>query len=74
MTGLTPDSDPSKDGVPLDPTPSTRQGFGRMQLGNSLPLSSASSGVSRMQASQHLLPFPPSTRHCMPHVVTMAAS
>ena len=42
MTGLTPDQDPNKDGVPLDAPPSTRQGFGRMQLSNSLPLSSGS--------------------------------
>ena len=41
MLGLTPDQDPNKDGVPLDPPPSTRQGFGRMQLSNSVPLSSA---------------------------------
>lgn len=38
MLGLTPDQDPAKDGVPLDPPPSTRQGFGRMQLSSSLPL------------------------------------
>lgn len=41
MLGLTPDQDPNKDGVPLDPPPSTRQGFGRMQLTSSVPLSSA---------------------------------
>ena len=50
MTGLTPDQDPSKDGVPLDPPPSTRQGYGRMQLSNSLPLSS---GSSHLQVCTH---------------------
>lgn len=52
MTGLTPDQDPSKDGVPLDPPPSTRQGYGRMQLSNSLPLSS---GTFRMQVCTYHL-------------------
>lgn len=47
MLGLTPDQDPAKDGVPLDPPPSTRQGFGRMQLTSSVPL--APSGPFRMQ-------------------------
>ncbi|DBA90044.1 TPA: Signal peptide peptidase-like 2A [Trebouxia sp. C0005] len=45
MTGLTPDEDPTKNGVPLDPPPSTRQGFGRMQLGASLPLSGSSTSM-----------------------------
>lgn len=52
MTGLTPDQDPTKDGVPLDPPPSTRQGFGRMQLGASLPLSGSS---TNMQVSVQLI-------------------
>ena len=47
MLGLTPDKDPNKDGVPLDPPPSTRQGFGRMQLSKSVPLSPL--GSFRMQ-------------------------
>ena len=51
MTGLTPDSDPSKDGVPLDMPPSTRQGFGRLQLSNSVPLSTYTGGLAAMQAS-----------------------
>jgi len=45
MTGLTPDEDPTKNGVPLDPPPSSRQGFGRMQLGASLPLSGVSTSM-----------------------------
>ncbi len=45
MTGLTPDEDPTKNGVPLDPPPSSRQGFGRMQLGASLPLSGSSTSM-----------------------------
>lgn len=47
MLGLTPDTDPNKDGVPLDPPPSSRQGFGRMQLTSSVPL--GSSATFRMQ-------------------------
>ena len=38
MTGVTPSSDALFDGVPLEQPPSNRQGFGRMQLSNSLPL------------------------------------
>ena len=49
MLGLTPDQSPVKDGVPLDPPPSTRQGFGRMQLTSSLPLSSNPPSPFRMQ-------------------------
>ncbi|KAL0037541.1 hypothetical protein WJX77_001610 [Trebouxia sp. C0004] len=45
MTGLTPDQDPTKNGVPLDPPPSSRQGFGRMQLGASLPLIGSSTNM-----------------------------
>ncbi len=48
MTGLTPDEDPTMNGVPLDPPPSSRQGYGRMQLGTSLPLSG---GTLSMQVS-----------------------
>lgn len=45
MTGLTPDEDPTMNGVPLDPPPSSRQGFGRMQLGASLLLSGSSTSM-----------------------------
>ena len=58
MLGLTPDQSPAKDGVPLDPPPSTRQGFGRMQLTSSLPLSSNPPSPFRMQvcASKTYIP------------------
>ena len=45
MTGLTPNEDSALNGVPLDPPPSSRQGFGRMQLGASLPLSGSSTSM-----------------------------
>lgn len=50
MNGLTPDQDPAQNGVPLDAPPSIRQGFGRLQLNSSLPLSGLNSGLS-LQAS-----------------------
>lgn len=46
MEGITPDANPQYDGVPLDPPPSTRQGFGRAHLGRSLPLAANPSGWS----------------------------
>ena len=42
MTGVTPSSDALFDGVPLEQPPSNRQGFGRLQLSNSLPLTGSS--------------------------------
>ncbi|KAK9815904.1 hypothetical protein WJX72_011677 [[Myrmecia] bisecta] len=38
MTGVTPSSNPLYNNVPLEPPPSTRQGFGRLDLQRSLPL------------------------------------
>ena len=55
MLGLTPDKDPIKDGVPLDPPPSSRQGFGRMQLSSSVPL--GPSAPFRMQVCTCILPM-----------------
>lgn len=46
MEGITPDANPQYDGVPLDPPPSIRQGFGRAHLGRSLPIASNPSGWS----------------------------
>ena len=54
MTGLTPDEDPTMNGVPLDPPPSSRQGFGRMQLGASLPLSTSSTLSMQVTPQAHL--------------------
>ena len=52
MTGLTPDQDPAQNGVPLDAPPSIRQGFGRLQLNSSLPLSGVNSPAGlNLQAS-----------------------
>ena len=42
MQGLSPSSDASKYGLPLDDAPSTRQGFGRAALSLSLPLAGSS--------------------------------
>jgi hypothetical protein len=56
MEGIAPSSDPQYDGVPLDPPPSTRQGFGRAHLTRALPL--IVNGTSllgwQMQVSSHL--------------------
>ena len=38
MLGVSPNSDNSVYSIPLEPAPSTRQGFGRVALGNTLPL------------------------------------
>ena len=38
MSGTTPSDNPDLNGVPLEPPPSIRQGFGRVNLGTSLPL------------------------------------
>lgn len=38
MSGTTPSDNPHLNGVPLEPPPSIRQGFGRVNLGISLPL------------------------------------
>ena len=48
MTGVTPSSDALFDGVPLEQPPSSRQGFGRLQLSNSLPLTGS---ARRLQVS-----------------------
>ncbi len=47
MSGVTPSADALFDGVPLEQPPSNRQGFGRLQLSNSLPLAGA---TRRLQA------------------------
>ena len=41
MSGVTPSTNALFDGVPLEQPPSNRQGFGRLQLSNSLPLTGA---------------------------------
>lgn len=38
MEGIAPSDDAQYDGVPLDPTPSSRQGYGRIAMASSLPL------------------------------------
>ena len=43
MQGVSPSMNPIHDGVPLEPPPSIRQGFGRMFLANSLPLATVAS-------------------------------
>lgn len=50
MEGITPDYNPTFNGVPLDPPPSVRQGFGRAHLGRSLPLAASPSTGWSMQA------------------------
>lgn len=61
MEGIAPSSNPQYDGVPLDPTPSSRQGFGRVRLSTSLPLANGPSFqdtyAPNMQVQQ-LLPVP----------------
>jgi hypothetical protein len=52
MEGITPDANPQYSGIPLDPPPSIRQGFGRSHLGRSLPLASNPTGWS-MQVNQN---------------------
>ena len=59
MEGITPDSNIQYDGVPLDPPPSMRQGFGAAHLGRALPIASNPSGWS-MQVPYFLL------IHCTP--------
>eukprot|EP00191_Tetraselmis_sp_GSL018_P024176 CAMPEP_0177623490 /NCGR_PEP_ID=MMETSP0419_2-20121207/28931_1 /TAXON_ID=582737 /ORGANISM="Tetraselmis sp., Strain GSL018" /LENGTH=1602 /DNA_ID=CAMNT_0019124047 /DNA_START=163 /DNA_END=4968 /DNA_ORIENTATION=- len=41
MTGTTPSDNPKLNGVPLESPPSIRQGFGRVNVGTSLPLQGA---------------------------------
>mmetsp|Transcript_31546 Transcript_31546/g.89554 ORF Transcript_31546/g.89554 Transcript_31546/m.89554 type:complete len:1752 (-) Transcript_31546:144-5399(-) len=41
MLGTTPSDNPDLNGVPLEPPPSIRQGFGRANIGTSLPLQGA---------------------------------
>ena len=43
MQGIAPSYQAQYDGVPLDPPPSPRQGFGRLNLGNTLLLAGATS-------------------------------
>ena len=43
MQGIAPSYQAQYDGVPLDPPPSPRQGFGRLNLGNTLLFSGATS-------------------------------
>ena len=57
MEGITPDSNTQYDGVPLDPPPSMRQGFGAAHLGRSLPIASNPSGWSMQVTQPHLFPL-----------------
>ena len=50
MQGISSDSNAAYDGLPLDPPPSTRQGFGRVHLTRSLPLAAYPSTGWRLQA------------------------
>ena len=64
MSGVTPSADALFDGVPLEPTPSNRQGFGRLQLSNSLPLTSATRRLQAGADSGCLTPPNDSYRIC----------
>lgn len=44
MNGIAPSANAQYNGVPLDPPPSVRQGFGRANLGYSLPLAGSGLG------------------------------
>lgn len=44
MNGIAPSANAQYNGVPLDPPPSVRQGFGRANLGHSLPLAGSGLG------------------------------
>jgi len=59
MLGVSPNSDNSVYSIPLEASPSTRQGFGRVDLGHSLPLPSTGSGVNQ----QVFYPPPPPRGH-----------
>ena len=69
MQGVTPSSNALYDGVPLEPPPSIRQGFGRLDLANSLPLAGA--------AAPHSMQVSPEQSKCnhsfCNHAVTSAA-
>ena len=45
MLGVSPNQDNSVYSIPLEPAPSTRQGFGRVALGRSIPLSGSSYNI-----------------------------
>jgi hypothetical protein len=46
MAGIAPSASAQYNGVPLDPPPSVRQGFGRLHLGRALPLAGGAQGWS----------------------------
>ena len=62
MQGIAPSYQAQYDGVPLDPPPSPRQGFGRLDLGATLPYQGTGSTapnlrVCRLQVcSKHVEP------------------
>ncbi len=56
MSGVTPSADALFDGVPLEQPPSNRQGFGRLQLSNSLPLAGATRRLQVNTGSGALIP------------------
>ena len=58
MSGVTPSADALFDGVPLEQPPSNRQGFGRLQLSNSLPLTGATRRL-QVGARMRLVLFSP---------------
>lgn len=59
MEGLAPSHIAQYDGVPLDPIPSSRQGYGRARLSTTLPLANGAGGSDtgnlNLQASCHML-------------------
>jgi hypothetical protein len=57
MTGVTPSSDALFDGVPLEQPPSNRQGFGRLQLSNSLPLTGSARSLQVVPRRRHSGPL-----------------
>lgn len=54
MQGITPSDNELYNGVPLEPTPSNRQGWGRVDLSRSLPLQAT---TDRLQARLCTLPY-----------------
>jgi hypothetical protein len=51
MSGETPSDNLLYNGVPLDPTPSNRQGWGHVHLGRSLPIAGTPTSSWNMQVS-----------------------
>jgi len=57
MAGIAPSASAQYNGVPLDPPPSVRHGFGRLHLGRALPLAGGAQGWS-LQARRPWGPGP----------------